>query len=76
MNLLGELKRVTGFNGPDIAKEFGITSQWSHEVFRNTSMVHVNSQKYMVLTMADKRIKELKNQIEEIEKFKEGVKEL
>lgn len=67
--LFGELKSVTGYRFADIAEEFGISRQFIDQSSNNHSMTYSNSNKYMAMKMAEKKIKELKDDICKIEEF-------
>lgn len=74
-NLFWKLKEVMGCSYEKIANEFGISKQAVHQSFNNHSVTYQNSNKFMVLKMADIKIKEYQAEIEKLEKFKNEIME-
>ena len=69
-----KLKKLTGYKYVDIAKQFNISRQAVDQYSKNHSLVYQNNNKYMILTMVDRKIEEYEDRIRELKKFKEEVK--
>lgn len=73
-----ELKRLTGIKQADVARKFELDRQVISKDITSSfnignSLIHQNAHKYMIMTMANLKIKELQNQIKEIEEFRDKV---
>ena len=73
-----KLKSITGIKQSYIAEKFGISRQaLSDDVNAKftigSTVTHQNSHKFMIMTVLDEKIKEYKNKIIEIERFKEEI---
>lgn len=71
-----KLKQLTGFNYANIAEKFGISRQAVEQYTTNTSTIYKNSNKFIVMTMIDIKIKEYEDKIKELEEFKKEVIEV
>lgn len=64
----------TGYNFADVAREFNISRQFIDKTLDNISTTYVNSAKFMMICMIDKKINELKEKISSLEDYKNKIK--
>lgn len=72
--LVKRFKETTGYKSTDIARKFNVSKQFIDQTLNNHSLTYSNSNKYMLTTMIDTKIKEVKNKIAELEQLKEDIK--
>jgi len=65
--LVKEFKRLTGFNGSDIAEKYGVSRQFIHQAFNNHSLTHKASSAFFLNSMIGEKISALKKQVQDLE---------
>ena len=65
--LVGEFKRLTGYNGGDIAERYGVSRQFVHQVLNNHSLTHKASSAFFLNSMIGEKISSLKKQVRDLE---------
>lgn len=68
-DLYKKLKMLTGYNYADVAEEFEISRQRISQYTKNSSMAYVNANKYMIIRLVNKKIRELEKRIDNLRKF-------
>jgi hypothetical protein len=75
MNELYKLfKKLTGFNGQDIATKYDVSRQHVSAAMQNFSITYKSCTAYWMNEMIDEKINELIKQVEELEYLKEKIK--
>lgn len=72
-NLFRKLKELTGFKYTDIARKFNISRQAVDQYIDNHSVSYTNNNKFILISMADLKIKEYESKIQVLEQFKKEV---
>ena len=65
--LVSEFKRLTGFNGGDVAEKFGVSRQFVHQAFNNNSLTYKASSAFYLNSMIGEKISTLKKQVQDLE---------
>ena len=65
--LVEEFKRLTGYNGGDIAERYGVSRQFVHQVLNNHSLTHKASSAFFLNSMIGEKISTLKKQVQDLE---------
>ena len=65
--LVKEFKRLTGYNGGDVAEKYGVSRQFVHQVLNNHSLTHKASSAFFLNSMIGEKISALKKQVSELE---------
>lgn len=64
---MDEFKRLTGFNGGDVAERYGVSRQYVHQTFNNNSLTHKASSAFLINSMIGEKISSLKKQVRDLE---------
>jgi len=65
--LVDEFRRLTGFNGGDIAAKYNVSRQFVHQVLNNYSLTHRASSAFFLNSMIGEQISSLRRQIQDLE---------
>jgi len=65
--LVSEFKRLTGFNGGDIAKKYGVSRQFVHQELSSNTLTHKASSAFFLNAMINEKVLELKKQVRDLE---------
>jgi len=65
--LVQEFKRLTGYNGGDIAEKYGVSRQFVHQVLNNHTLTHKASSAFFLNSMISEKISTLKRQVRDLE---------
>jgi len=65
--LIKEFKRLTGYNGGDVAEKYGVSRQFIHQAFNNHTLTHRASSAFYLSLMIGEKISLLKKQIRDLE---------
>ena len=70
---MDEFRRLTGYNGGDIATKFGVSRQFVHQTFNNHSLTHKASSAFFLGSMINEKVLSLKKQIRDLEFLQLGI---
>jgi len=65
--LVKEFKRLTGYNGGDVAEKYGVSRQFVHQALTNHSLTYKASSAFYLNSMINEKISVLRKQIQELE---------
>ena len=65
--LVEEFRRLTGFNGGDVAEKFGVSRQFIHQALNNHTLTHKASSAFFLNLMIGEKISTLKKQVRDLE---------
>lgn len=71
--LVDEFKRLTGYNGGDIATKFGVSRQFVHQALNNHTLTYRASSAFYLGSMINEKVLSLKNQIRDLEYLQLGI---
>ena len=73
--LVKEFKRLTGYNGGDVAEKYGVSRPFVHQALNNHSLTYKASSAFFLNSMIGEKISVLKEQVRELEVLRVSIGE-